>query len=52
MSEYKEKLDKGFKKLKEMGREDTMLNQKELYPELYEMSVGHLFGDIWNLKRT
>ena len=24
-----------------------MLNQKELYPEMYEMSVGHLFGDVW-----
>lgn len=48
MSEYKERLNRGFEKLREMGREDTMLNQKELYPELYEMSVGHLFGDIWN----
>jgi 4-carboxymuconolactone decarboxylase len=24
-----------------------MLNQKALSPELYEMSVGHLFGDVW-----
>jgi 4-carboxymuconolactone decarboxylase len=24
-----------------------MLNQKALSPEMYEMSVGHLFGDVW-----
>jgi 4-carboxymuconolactone decarboxylase len=48
MSEYDDRLKKGFEKLEEMGRGDTMLNQKELYPDLYEMSVGHLFGDIWN----
>jgi 4-carboxymuconolactone decarboxylase len=24
-----------------------MLNQKALYPDMYEMSVGHLFGDVW-----
>ena len=48
MSEYDERLNKGFEKLREMGREDSMLDQQELYPELYELSVGHLFGDIWN----
>ena len=48
MSEYDDRLKRGFDKLEEMGRQDTMLNQKELYPELYEISVGHLFGDIWN----
>ena len=48
MTNYDDRLKRGFEKLKEMGREETMLNQKELYPELYEMSVGHLFGDIWN----
>ncbi len=25
-----------------------MDNQKALYPELFEISVGHLFGDIWS----
>jgi 4-carboxymuconolactone decarboxylase len=30
-----------------MGREKLMLNQKALFPEMYEMSVGHLFGDVW-----
>jgi len=48
MSEYDDRLKRGFEKLQEMGRQDTMLNQKNLYPDLYEMSVGHLFGDIWN----
>src|SRR6185295_15870526 len=33
--------------LKKMGRENLMLNQKELYPYMYDMSVGHLFGDVW-----
>ncbi|HEV8518804.1 MAG TPA: carboxymuconolactone decarboxylase family protein, partial [Burkholderiales bacterium] len=30
-----------------MGREKLMLEQKALCPEMYEISVGHLFGDIW-----
>jgi 4-carboxymuconolactone decarboxylase len=30
-----------------MGREQLMLNQKALYPDMYDMSVGHLFGDVW-----
>jgi 4-carboxymuconolactone decarboxylase len=36
-----------MKVLQKMGRENLMLEQKALYPELYEMSVGHLFGDVW-----
>ena len=48
MSEHDEQLKRGFDKLEEMNRQGSMLNQKELYPDLYEMSVGHLFGDIWN----
>ncbi len=48
MGDYDDRLKRGLDKLREMGREETMLNQKKLYPELYEMSVGHLFGDIWN----
>ena len=30
-----------------MGRLQTMMDQKVLYPDLYDLSVGHLFGDIW-----
>jgi alkylhydroperoxidase/carboxymuconolactone decarboxylase family protein YurZ len=48
MSEYDDRLKRGFEKLEEMGRQGSMLNQKELSEDLYEMSVGHLFGDIWN----
>lgn len=48
MGDYEERMKKGFEILKEMGREDTMLNQKELYPDLYNLSVGYLFGEIWS----
>lgn len=40
--------DKGMEILREMGREGTMMNQKELYPDLYNLSVGYLFGEIWS----
>ena len=30
-----------------MGREHLMLEQKALLPDMYKISVGHLFGDIW-----
>jgi alkylhydroperoxidase/carboxymuconolactone decarboxylase family protein YurZ len=43
----KKSFERGMKVLKKMGRENLMLNQKELYPEMYEMSVAHLFGDVW-----
>jgi len=43
----KKSFDRGMKILKKMGREKLMLNQKEVYPEMYEMSVAHLFGDVW-----
>ena len=44
----KKRFDKGMEVLTQMGREKTMLNQKELYPDLYELSVGYLFGEIWS----
>lgn len=47
MSDYKERHKRGFAMLKKMGREKLMLEQKALCPEMYEMSVGHLFGDVW-----
>jgi 4-carboxymuconolactone decarboxylase len=47
MSEYKKRYKRGMDTLKKMGREELMINQKDLYPEMYEMSVGHLFGDVW-----
>ncbi|HKA41334.1 MAG TPA: carboxymuconolactone decarboxylase family protein [Burkholderiales bacterium] len=44
----KRRFDKGMEVLKQMGREHTMMNQKELYPDLYNLSVGYLFGEIWS----
>jgi len=38
---------RGYAVLKKMGREKLMLDQKAMYPEMYEMSVAHLFGDVW-----
>ena len=43
----KERMKKGFQILKRMGRLGTMTDQKQLYPELYDLSVGYLFGEIW-----
>ena len=49
MSDFeKERFEKGMEVLRKMGREKTMLNQKELYPDLYDLSVGYLFGEIWS----
>ena len=45
--DYNNRFERGMKVLKRMGRENLMLNQKALSPEMYEMSVGHLFGDVW-----
>ena len=45
--DYDDRFQRGMRVLKKMGRENLMLNQKALSPELYEMSVGHLFGDVW-----
>jgi 4-carboxymuconolactone decarboxylase len=47
MSDYAKRRKRGMAILKKMGREKLMLDQKALYPDLYEMSVGHLFGDVW-----
>jgi 4-carboxymuconolactone decarboxylase len=49
MSDFeKDRFKKGMEVLRKMGREKTMLNQKELYPDLYDLSVGYLFGEIWS----
>ena len=45
--DYDARFERGMKVLKKMGRESLMLNQKALSPEMYDMSVGHLFGDVW-----
>ena len=45
--DYDARFERGMQVLKKMGREQLMINQKVLYPEMYDMSVGHLFGDVW-----
>ena len=47
MSDYEDRYKRGMEVLKKMGREELMMDQKALCPELYEMTVGHLFGDVW-----
>jgi 4-carboxymuconolactone decarboxylase len=47
MSGYKERRKRGMALLKKMGRENLMLEQKALLPDMYDISVGHLFGDVW-----
>jgi len=47
MNKYDERMKRGTKLLKQMGREGLLAQQKETYPDLYELSLGHLFGDIW-----
>jgi len=47
MSDYDKRRKRGMAILKKMGREKLMLEQKALCPDMYEMSVGHLFGDVW-----
>ncbi|MCZ7383338.1 MAG: carboxymuconolactone decarboxylase family protein [Candidatus Methanoperedens sp.] len=47
MSDYKDRYKRGMAVLKKMGREKLMLEQKALCPDMYDISVGHLFGDIW-----
>jgi 4-carboxymuconolactone decarboxylase len=44
---YGDRFERGMRVLKKMGRENLMLNQKALSEEMYDMSVGHLFGDVW-----
>ena len=45
--DYDARFERGMRVLKKMGRQKLMLNQKALSPDMYEMSVGHLFGDVW-----
>jgi len=39
---------KGLERMAEIGRPNTMLDQKVLSEDLYRYSVGFLFGEIWN----
>ena len=42
-----ESFKKGLEQLKLMGRDGTMLDQLQLSEDMYRLSVGYLFGDIW-----
>jgi len=39
---------RGLKLLKEMGRENTLYEQEETSDDMYRLSVGYLFGEIWS----
>jgi 4-carboxymuconolactone decarboxylase len=43
-----EMFQKGMAQLELMGRESTMMDQKALSEDLYRLSVGFLFGEMWN----
>jgi 4-carboxymuconolactone decarboxylase len=41
------RIKRGAALLKRMGRLQNMQRRKTTFPELYDISVGHLFGEIW-----
>jgi len=48
MKGYEARMQRGLELLKKLGpRGKGLMVQKRLYPDLYELTVGHLFGDIW-----
>ncbi|NND50548.1 MAG: hypothetical protein HKN60_09885 [Rhizobiales bacterium] len=42
-----EEIQKGLDILAEMGREDSLHEQEDMYDDMYELSVGYLWGQIW-----
>jgi 4-carboxymuconolactone decarboxylase len=47
MKGYEARMKRGNTVIKKMGREGLLGEQKDSYPDLHELTVGHLFGDIW-----
>ena len=45
--EYEERLKRGYEVCKQLDRH-TSEHQRKLSPELHELTMGHLFGDIWS----
>jgi 4-carboxymuconolactone decarboxylase len=43
-----ENFQRGLRLLKEMGREDTLFEQEDTSDDMYRLSVGYLFGEIWS----
>ena len=44
-----EELKKGRDILAEMGREESLHEQEDMYDDMYELSLGYLWGQIWTL---
>lgn len=47
MRKYDARMKRGEKFVRTVDREGLLAYQKKTYPELYDLTVGHLFGDIW-----
>ena len=47
MAKDDKRFKRGMKLMTSMGRKNNMQIQKDIFPDLYEMSVAHLFGDVW-----
>lgn len=47
MSKYIDRMKRGSELLKKMGKEGMLGDQKANSPQLYELTLGHLYGDIW-----
>jgi 4-carboxymuconolactone decarboxylase len=45
--ENEERMKRGYEICEQLGRH-TSEHQRELYPELHELTIGYLFGDIWS----
>ena len=43
-----ENIQRGLKLLKEMGRENTLFEQEDTSDDMYRLSVGYLFGEVWS----
>jgi alkylhydroperoxidase/carboxymuconolactone decarboxylase family protein YurZ len=42
-----DELKKGREILAEMGREDSLHEQEDMYDDMHELSLGFLWGQIW-----
>ena len=42
-----DEFQKGLDILAEMGREDSLDEQKDMYDDMYRLSVGFLWGEVW-----
>ena len=49
MGDYSERKKRGEEILEQMGwPKNTMDNMKKAFPDFWEMTIGHLFGDVWS----